>query len=775
MGLELLSYAVYNTSIHRANDFLRTIQCQWSVLGEIPFEWKLRHVADSHVDELSATNESSKVDDPAISQPLTTALQIALVDLLRSWGIHPSAVVGHSSGEIAAAYCAGAISEKSAWKLAYYRGLLASRLAKAGSGRHGSMMAVALSEEAITPYLNPISAKNTIIVACVNSPVSVTVSGNEDAVTDLQKILERARIFARRLPIGVAYHSAQMDDIAAEYLNLIGDLEPPQNHHSSANSPLMYSSVTGSLVIAEHPLRAEYWVSNMRSKVRFSDALSQMCYEKDNCQYRHDSPSVSFLIEVGPHSMLRRPIAETVGEVGYVSALRINTSAVATILHLAAELCCLGCKIDLWVVNRTVKDTEAQMLVDLPAYPFNHSQSYWHEGRLSKNFRFREHPTHELLGTPFATSNSLEAEWKNAIKVTDHPWIMDHRFNGSNLYPAAGMVVMAVEAARQTSSSAATRPIKGYRLVDVNFLRAVRLSTAEEGVQTQFYLRPQRTRGTASYRREFRLYMISNDEWIENCYGTIITEYEEDDIEVDRGFESQQKVTSHQEAFTRGIQQCHKKVDSERMYGNLKGFGFGFGPTFQTLGQISYNDEGEATATINLHAWQEKVPAETRVIQRHVIHPTALDGVFQLTVAAITRGGWVSIPTMVPTRLHSLWISNSFFTRPDLITIEAYSNSRAEAFREAGFDVISLDLNTKEPLIILDGYRATAVTSLDMSSSSESHWRRLCYSIDVRPDIDLLDKDSLATYCNDSVHAKHVLAEDFNDTAELKFQQQFVT
>lgn len=632
-------------------------------------------------------------------------------------------------------------------------------------------MAVALSEEAIIPYLNQISAQNTMTVACVNSPVTVTVSGNEDAVTDLQKVLERDHIFARRLPIGVAYHSAQMDDVAAEYLNLIGDLDPPQDHHLSENSPLMYSSVTGSLISAESLLRAEYWVANMRSKVRFSDALSQMClpcYEKEKGQYRYDSNSVSFLVEVGPHSMLRRPIAETVGEVGYISALRINTSAVATILHLAAELCCLGCTVDLWAVNKTVEDTEAEMLVELPAYPFNHSQSYWHESRLSKSFRFRKHPTHELLGTPIATSNSLEAEWKNAIKVTDNPWIEDHKFNGSILYPAAGMVVMAVEAARQISSSAATRPIKGYRLVDVNFLKAVRLSTAEEGIQTQFYLRPQKTGGTAaSYRSEFRLYMISNDEWIENCYGTIITEYDEDDAEVDHGFESQQKLTSHQDAFTRGVQRCHKKVDSEQMYSNLKGLGFGFGPTFQTLEQVSYTDEGEATATINLHAWKEKVPAETRMIQRHVIHPTALDGVFHLTVTAITRGGWASIPTMVPTRLQNLWISNAFLTRPDLTTIEAYSNSRAEGFREAEFDIVALDPNTKEPLVILDGYRATAVTSLDVSSSSESRWKRLCYSIDVRPDIDLLDRDSLAAYCTDSVHAIHEHAGDLIDEAEL--------
>ncbi len=131
------------------------------------------------------------------------------------------------------------------------------------------MVAVALSEEAIVPYLTQSSKRNAITVACINSPLNTTVSGNEDAVIDLQNVLDREHIFARRLPVGVAYHSAQMDDVAADYLSLIGDLDPPQDYHSSKKQTAMYSSVTGLPVSTEKLLRAEYWVDNMRSKVRF--------------------------------------------------------------------------------------------------------------------------------------------------------------------------------------------------------------------------------------------------------------------------------------------------------------------------------------------------------------------------------------------------------------------------------------------------------------------------------------------------------------------------
>ncbi|KAL8909850.1 MAG: hypothetical protein Q9171_004837 [Xanthocarpia ochracea] len=691
-----------------------------------------RHYMESHgLDGRHATSESQVELAQPLQQTHNAELGLwqilALVDLLTSWGIRSAAVVGHSSGEIAAAHCAGAISEKSAWKLAYLRGLLASRLARLSSGHRGSMVAVALSEEAIVP-----SKQNAITVACINSPLNTTVSGNEDAIIDLQKVLDQEHIFARRLPVGVAYHSAQMNDVAADYLSLIGDLDPPQDYHSSKKQTPMYSSVTGLPVSTENLLRAEYWVDNMRSKVRFSDALSRMCSPDNKEGQSQHTSTVSFMVEIGPHSMMRQPIAETVGKVGYISALRKKTSAADTILHLAAELYCLDCAIDLLAVNNIATVKEAEMLVDLPSYPFNHSQSYWHESRISKNFRFRQHPMHELLGTPISTSNSLEAEWKNIIRVTESPWIEDHKFNGSNLYPAAGIVVMAIEAARQMASPAGTRPIKGYRLTNVNFLKAVRGSTTAEGIQTQFYLHPHRSGGTtASHRSEFRLYMVSNDEWIENCHGIITTEYDEDEVEVDRGFESRHRLTQQRDAFARGVRRCDKEVDSLQMYSNLNQFGFGFGPTFQTLEQVYYDDEGEATATINLHAWKERVPAENRAIQRHVIHPTALDGVFHLTLTAITRGGWVSIPTM------------------------------------AEFDVVALDPGTKEPMIILDSYRATAVTSLDESSSGESRWRRLCYSIDTRSDLGLLDKDSLAAYCSKSVDTAHVDAEDLIDDVEL--------
>ncbi|KAL8855884.1 MAG: hypothetical protein Q9178_007504 [Gyalolechia marmorata] len=754
MGRELSLYPVYKRSMQYANDYLWTLQCPWSL-----------------IEELGIAKEISRINDPAISQPLCTACQLALVDLLASWGIHPSAVVGHSSGEIAAAYCAGGISFESAMKLAYYRGCLASRLANSQQQRRGSMMAVALSEKALLPYLNKVFETGEISIGCINSPTNITVTGTEQAITALKEVMDKNHIFARRLPVGVAYHSRQMEEVAAEYLTLIEDLCPSESLPLRDTLPSMYSSVTGRLISRDALCKGEYWVSNMCSRVLFADALSQMCAAtpvERKSELANGLAQIDHIVEVGPHSALRRPIRETVGHIGYSATLKMDSSATETTLHLAGELCCLGYGVDLLAVNQIPLDADTQMLVHLPAYPFNHSQRYWHESRLSRNFRFRRFPPHQLLGTPSVDWNSLEPKWRNIIKVAENPWIKDHRFNGTELYPAAGIIVMVIEAARQLSVSTNNKEIRGYRLLDVAFLKAVRLSMSPEGVETQLHLRPRQLQGAASSERhEFRLYMISNNEWIENCRGTILTEYCEDDSEVDRGLEIRQAQQRHKETFARGVEHCNIQVDPKQLYNNLSACGIDFGPTFRVLENVSYSDTGEATATIKLHAWMNKVPAEASRIRQHLIHPTSLDGVLQLTVTAITKGGWQSIPTMVPSRLDNLWLSNALLTRPSLESIKAFSKSRLEGFREREFDIIALDPSTDEPLIVVDGYRATAVSSLDAHSSVQSDWRRLCYSIDWKPDLDLLNSDRLAAHCNTSVDIKQLYTREYIAEAEL--------
>lgn len=151
--------------------------------------------------ELAKAEDASRVNEAEFSQPLCTALQIGLVNLLRSWGVSPTSVVGHSSGEIAAAYTANAITATAAIIIAYYRGQ-----ATKNQKRPGGMLAVGMGKEAITPYLI-----EGVVVACVNSPNSVTLSGDEEPISKIAEAIKDKQpdVLIHRLKVGIAYHSCK--------------------------------------------------------------------------------------------------------------------------------------------------------------------------------------------------------------------------------------------------------------------------------------------------------------------------------------------------------------------------------------------------------------------------------------------------------------------------------------------------------------------------------------------------------------------------------------
>lgn len=153
------------------------------------------------LDELAKVGSDSHVNEAEYSQPLSAALQIGLVNLLRRWGIHPSSVVGHSSGETTGAYAAGAITAKSALMLSYYRG----KITKSQEGK-GAMAAVGLGRDEVTSYM-----EEGAVLACENSPSSVTISGDRDVIGRITKRIKEDSpdVLCRALKIKTAYHSRE--------------------------------------------------------------------------------------------------------------------------------------------------------------------------------------------------------------------------------------------------------------------------------------------------------------------------------------------------------------------------------------------------------------------------------------------------------------------------------------------------------------------------------------------------------------------------------------
>jgi Polyketide synthase modules and related proteins len=243
--------------------------------------------------ELRKPAKTSKLATAELSQPLCTALQIALVDSLAAIGIIPSAVVGHSSGEIAGAYASGALTAQEAIIVAFHRGVVAKKQSRAGA-----MAAIGLGWADVKPFLIP-----TVDVACENSPRSVTLSGDADKVEEVVAAIQKARpdVLARLLKVEKAYHSYHMAEVGDEYYRLVG----PKMFGRSA-SKLFFSSVTGELLEENEKLDAKYWQRNLESPVLFSSAVSRIA--------DHPVGKNAVFLEIGPHSALAGPVRQILTE-----------------------------------------------------------------------------------------------------------------------------------------------------------------------------------------------------------------------------------------------------------------------------------------------------------------------------------------------------------------------------------------------------------------------------------------------------------------------------
>ena len=260
------------------------------------------------------------------------------------------------------------------------------------------------------------------VIACANSPSSVTLSGEAGAIIKLEAAAEEKGIFARRLHVDTAYHSPHMNLVADDYKAAMGRLKP-----ICASTVQFHSSLTGAK-INTLALGASYWVNNMILPVEFATALSSCC--SLNAELPNKERAVTYLIEIGPHCALKGPIRDTLvaaprlaHKIGYSSTLQRKENAVRSILNLASELSVQGCDMNMMAINFPRGIGPMRVLPDLPAYPWNHKVEYWHESRISHNHRLKSRPRNDLLGTLVPESSDLEPWWRNILRLDDIPWV----------------------------------------------------------------------------------------------------------------------------------------------------------------------------------------------------------------------------------------------------------------------------------------------------------------------------------------------------------------
>jgi acyl transferase domain-containing protein len=717
MGMELMAYPVFRDCVTAADRYLQdACGCPWSA-----------------TEELQRDKKSSRLHLAEYSQPLCTVLQVALVDLLRTWGIRATAVAGHSSGEIAAAYTIGALSREDAWRVAYYRGILSTEMKKTSPHLHGSMMAAGLSPETAEEWIAKVT-EGELVVACINSPSSVTISGDTSGIDQLLVLLQQAGVFARKLQVDTAYHSPHMQTVAREYYELLADLVPLDGPGDCT----MHSSVVGSIIEPEE-LGAVNWVRNLISPVKFSTAIHDMVRPVRD-EIRAEENAVDLLIEIGPHSALQGPATQTlkafnINNIPYQSAVARNQNAVQTALSLAGALWSQGYRVDMQCVNGDVDMLHAVTLVDLPSYPWKHTQRYYHDSRVEQEFLHRARPKQSLIGAPAPSMGEREHFWRGFIRLAEEPWIMDHQIQGAVLYPAAGYLAMAIEAASQTAD--ASKQISAFRLQDIQLTAAAVLSK-EVDVECIVQLRPHNasTRDSSSTWTEFTVTSSPDGKTlVKNCSGLLLLEYE-----LAPGSEASQERTLELEAlksqYSKAKTFCTKSVDCTEFYSDLNAVGLQYGPTFANVREVRHSD-GQCYGVVEIPDIPAFIPEGCD--RPHVIHPGTLDAIFHLAFAATM--GEASLTAMVPKSIDEVVISAHVPWTPGA-KLPGYATSTKHGFRELNSDIVMLDEDEQHPSVNVRGFLCSKVAG-DSAADAQTATKSITSKLVWKPAIDLLSTEEL--------------------------------
>ncbi|KAH8902159.1 polyketide synthase [Coniochaeta sp. PMI_546] len=634
MGRELYDqYPVFRQSLDCADKCLAVLGADWSLIGE-----------------LSKDAKSSRVGEAHLSQPSCTAVQLALVDLFKTWGIQPTAVAGHSSGEIAAAYAAGIITFESAMAIAYHRGRLIPILKERFPDLRGRMMAVGGSKEDITPLIDALDEKE-VRIACFNSPSSLTISGDEPALAELERVVEGKQVFNRRLLVDVAYHSHHMNLVAKEYRASIAKLAAP-----TPTSVRFHSSLYGHLIDGAE-LQPNYWVDNLTCPVRFSDALQSMLEPVGD-----HKTGVNMLIELGPHSALQGPIKQILKAVGgpaakiqYASALVRKKDAVESAMDVAASLFTKGATLNFSAINFPKSTKAPTLLTDLPRYPWNYSSKYWQESRMTHMHKHRRSPRNDIIGTLASYSNDLEPTWRNIVRLDDLPWLQHHKIQSLTVFPMSGFVSMALEAASQRAASKDVH-FDTFKLQNISIIKP--LVIPDKDIEMTITLRPHQesTLVSSDVWDEFRICSWSQDKaWTEHCVGLISTATK-DVNNFDQETDSRDAEDLARATVARISQGQATSISSDALYDSLSKVGVVYGPSFQCISNCHAVD--------NFSLGDVSVPDITKDMPSHhmtdtILHPAFLESLIEM-YWPIIGAGRSSVDTIyLPSSIQHMSVSRS--------------------------------------------------------------------------------------------------------------------
>jgi acyl transferase domain-containing protein/surfactin synthase thioesterase subunit/NAD(P)-dependent dehydrogenase (short-subunit alcohol dehydrogenase family) len=410
-------------------------------------------VADwSLLDEMNKDEATSRVSETRIAQPAIMAIQIGLTELWKSWGVSPQGCVGHSIGEVAAAYAAGALTLAQAVEVIYHR----SRGQDKATGK-GKMLAVALSLADARKEIKGMEAK--ISVAAINGPGMVTLSGDTDALAIVAENLDERNVFYRFLKVNVPFHSHHMEPLKEELISSLTHLVP-----AKASLPL-YSTVTGKKEDGNH-LVSGYWYLNVREPVYFTDAVEQMIVD-----------GYDTFIEVAPHPVLADGVGEMLRAKGVksgliVPSLRRKEDEARTMMGALGTLFTQG-----YAVNwRQLLGLDARF-VKLPAYAWQR-EKHWFENEAHRQSRLGSNRHPFLIKGSQAVTDTNLCQWEINLNKAVFPYLEDHKVEGTLIFPGTGHLEVAQAAAHESFPGFAF-------LEDLHFENALFLPEEGEAMRVQ--------------------------------------------------------------------------------------------------------------------------------------------------------------------------------------------------------------------------------------------------------------------------------------------------
>jgi acyl transferase domain-containing protein/NADPH:quinone reductase-like Zn-dependent oxidoreductase/short-subunit dehydrogenase/aryl carrier-like protein len=525
----------------------------------------------------AAGDEARLLDDTAFTQPALFAVEYALAQLWRSWGVEPTAVMGHSVGEYVAACLAGVFSLADGLKLIAERGRLMNALP-----RDGGMAAVFADEATVRQAIGPDAP--AIAIAAANGPQNTVISGRSDALEAVLKRLESQGVEAQRLVVSHAFHSPLMDPMLDAFEAVASTIA-----FSSPRIGLV-SNVTGALAGDEVRTPA-YWRRHVRDAVRFGDGIATLLEDG----YR-------VFLEVGPAPTLLNMAqrGSTVADAAWIGSLRKGRVDTATLLESLGQLKVRGANVN-WLA--VLGEAASRKRVNLPTYPFQRER-YWQDlGNGAERAQLvPSRNGHPLLGGVVASPLPI---FQNEIGVQSQPWLADHRIFDFTLFPATGFLELAQATAREVlgSDDAFLKDVvirEGLALPETGGCTVQVIATPGDGGThaVQVYSRAPAEAGEAADEQPWRLHVSA----------TVAPGRGEAPVPVRRADLLGEFARSH---------------DVEAYYAKLDAQGAHYGPAFRGITDIR-REGGQVVGRVALPSEQSAGAAPL------IVHPALLDACVQL-------------------------------------------------------------------------------------------------------------------------------------------------